>query len=204
MGEDVKQAVITVPAYFNDSQRQATKDAVQIAGLEVLRIINEPTAAAVAYGLDRKNDETILVFDLGGGTFDVSVLEVGDGVIEVKSTNGDTHLGGDDWDERIVHWLFEEFKKEQGIDLSQDRQALQRLREAAEKAKIELSSTPQTEINLPYITADSSGPKHLAMTLSRSKFEQLTADLVERCKQPFTHALKPSIFSRPSASRTEP
>jgi len=190
LGEDVKQAVITVPAYFNDSQRQATKDAGQIAGLEVLRIINEPTAAAVAYGLDKKNDETILVFDLGGGTFDVSVLEVGDGVIEVKSTNGDTHLGGDDWDERIVHWLFEEFKKEQGIDLSQDRQALQRLREAAEKAKIELSSTPQTEINLPYITADSSGPKHLAMTLSRSKFEQLTADLVERCKQPFSSALK--------------
>jgi len=190
LGEDVKQAVITVPAYFNDSQRQATKDAGQIAGLEVLRIINEPTAAAVAYGLDKKNDETILVFDLGGGTFDVSVLEVGDGVIEVKSTNGDTHLGGDDWDERIVHWLFEEFKKEQGIDLSQDRQALQRLRESAEKAKIELSSTPQTEINLPYITADSSGPKHLAMTLSRSKFEQLTADLVERCKQPFTSALK--------------
>lgn len=190
LGEDVKQAVITVPAYFNDSQRQATKDAGQIAGLEVLRIINEPTAAAVAYGLDKKNDETILVFDLGGGTFDVSVLEVGDGVIEVKSTNGDTHLGGDDWDERIVHWLFDEFKKEQGIDLSQDRQALQRLREAAEKAKIELSSTPQTEINLPYITADSSGPKHLAMTLTRSKFEQLTADLVERCKQPFTSALK--------------
>ena len=190
LGEDVKQAVITVPAYFNDSQRQATKDAGQIAGLEVLRIINEPTAAAVAYGLDKKNDETILVFDLGGGTFDVSVLEVGDGVIEVKSTNGDTHLGGDDWDDRIVHWLFEEFKKEQGIDLSQDRQALQRLREAAEKAKIELSSTPQTEINLPYITADSSGPKHLAMTLSRSKFEQLTADLVERCKQPFTSALR--------------
>src|SRR3954452_16128644 len=151
LGEEVKQAVITVPAYFNDSQRQATKDAGQIAGLEVLRIINEPTAAAVAYGLDKKTDETILVFDLGGGTFDVSVLEVGDGVIEVKSTNGDTHLGGDDWDERIVHWLFEEFKKEQGIDLSQDRQALQRLREAAEKAKIELSSTPQTEINLPYI-----------------------------------------------------
>ena len=190
LGEDVKQAVITVPAYFNDSQRQATKDAGQVAGLEVLRIINEPTAAAVAYGLDKKNDETILVFDLGGGTFDVSVLEVGDGVIEVKSTNGDTHLGGDDWDERIVHWLFEEFKKEQGIDLSQDRQALQRLREAAEKAKIELSSTPQTEINLPYITADSSGPKHLAMTLSRARFEQLTADLVERCKQPFANALK--------------
>ncbi|MEX1020950.1 MAG: molecular chaperone DnaK [Litorilinea sp.] len=190
LGEEVKQAVITVPAYFNDSQRQATKDAGQIAGLEVLRIINEPTAAAVAYGLDRKNDETILVFDLGGGTFDVSVLEVGDGVIEVKATNGDTHLGGDDWDERIVHWLFEEFKREQGVDLSQDRQALQRLREAAEKAKIELSSTTSTEINLPFITADSSGPKHLALTLTRSKFEQLTADLAERCKQPFHSALR--------------
>ncbi|GIV76597.1 molecular chaperone DnaK [Litorilinea aerophila] len=190
LGEEVKQAVITVPAYFNDSQRQATKDAGQIAGLEVLRIINEPTAAAIAYGLDKKNDETILVFDLGGGTFDVSVLEVGDGVIEVKATNGDTHLGGDDWDERIVEWLVSEFKKEHGIDLSKDRQALQRLREAAEKAKIELSSTSQTEINLPFITADSSGPKHLAMTLTRSKFEQLTADLVERCKQPFFNALK--------------
>ncbi len=190
LGEEVKQAVITVPAYFNDSQRQATKDAGQIAGLEVLRIINEPTAAAVAYGLDKKTDETILVFDLGGGTFDVSVLEVGDGVIEVKATNGDTHLGGDDWDERIVRWLIDEFKKEQGIDLSQDRQALQRLREAAEKAKIELSSTPQSEINLPFITADSTGPKHLALNLSRSKFEQLTADLVERCKQPFHSALR--------------
>src|SRR5215213_9599863 len=190
LGEEVKQAVITVPAYFNDSQRQATKDAGQIAGLDVLRIINEPTAAAVAYGLDKKNDETILVFDLGGGTFDVSVLEVGDGVIEVKSTNGDTHLGGDDWDERIVHWLFEEFKKEQGIDLSQDRQALQRLREAAEKAKIELSSTPQTEINLPYITADSSGPKHLALKLSRAKFESLVEDLVQRTVDPCRKALK--------------
>ena len=195
LGEEVKQAVITVPAYFNDSQRQATKDAGQIAGLEVLRIINEPTAAAVAYGLDKKTDETILVFDLGGGTFDVSVLEVGDGVIEVKSTNGDTHLGGDDWDERIVHWLTDEFKKEQGIDLSQDRQALQRLREAAEKAKIELSATPQTEINLPFITADSTGPKHMAMTLSRSKFEQLTADLLERCRMPFNNALKDAGIS---------
>ena len=195
LGEDVKQAVITVPAYFNDSQRQATKDAGQIAGLEVLRIINEPTAAAVAYGLDKKTDETILVFDLGGGTFDVSVLEVGDGVIEVKSTNGDTHLGGDDWDERIVKWLVEEFKKEQGIDLSQDRQALQRLREAAEKAKIELSSTTQAEINLPFITADSSGPKHLATNLSRSKFEQLTADLIDRCKKPFHSALKDAGLS---------
>jgi molecular chaperone DnaK len=195
LGEEVKQAVITVPAYFNDSQRQATKDAGQIAGLEVLRIINEPTAAAIAYGLDKKEDETILVFDLGGGTFDVSVLEVGEGVIEVKSTHGDTHLGGDDWDERIVDWMVDEFKKEQGIDLSQDRQALQRLREAAEKAKIELSSTPQTEINLPFITADSSGPKHLQMTLTRSKFEQLTTDLVERCKGPFQAALKDANLS---------
>jgi molecular chaperone DnaK len=195
LGEEVKQAVITVPAYFNDSQRQATKDAGQIAGLEVLRIINEPTAAAVAYGLDKKTDETILVFDLGGGTFDVSVLEVGDGVIEVKSTHGDTHLGGDDWDERIVLWLMDEFKKDQGIDLKQDRQAVQRLREAAEKAKIELSSTPETEINLPFITADSSGPKHLQLTLSRSKFEQLTADLVERCKGPFQSALKDANVS---------
>ncbi len=190
LGEEVKQAVITVPAYFNDSQRQATKDAGQIAGLEVLRIINEPTAAALAYGLDKKKDETILVFDLGGGTFDVSVLEVGDGVIEVKATNGDTLLGGDDWDERIVRWLIDEFKKEQGIDLSTDRQALQRLREAAEKAKIELSTVTQTEINLPFITADSTGPKHLVMTLTRAKFEQLTADLLERCKQPFFNALK--------------
>jgi molecular chaperone DnaK len=195
LGEEVKQAVITVPAYFNDSQRQATKDAGQIAGLDVLRIINEPTAAAVAYGLDKKSDETILVFDLGGGTFDVSVLEVGDGVIEVKSTNGDTLLGGDDWDERIVRWLIDEFKREQGVDLSGDRQALQRLREAAEKAKIELSTVTQTEINLPFITADSSGPKHLVVTLSRSKFEQLTADLLERCKQPFFNALKDANMS---------
>lgn len=195
LGEEVKQAVITVPAYFNDSQRQATKDAGQIAGLDVLRIINEPTAAAVAYGLDKKSDETILVFDLGGGTFDVSVLEVGDGVIEVKSTNGDTLLGGDDWDERIVRWLIDEFKREQGVDLSGDRQALQRLREAAEKAKIELSTVTQTEINLPFITADSSGPKHLVVTLSRSKFEQLTADLLERCKQPFFSALKDANMS---------
>ena len=195
LGKPVKDAVITVPAYFNDSQRQATKDAGQIAGLEVLRIINEPTAAAVAYGLDQKSDETILVFDLGGGTFDVSVLEVGDGVIEVKSTNGDTLLGGDDWDERIVHWLIDEFKKEQGVDLSGDRQALQRLREAAEKAKIELSTVTQTEINLPFITADSTGPKHLVVTLSRSKFEQLTADLLERCKQPFFNALKDAGLS---------
>jgi molecular chaperone DnaK len=195
LGEEVKQAEITVPAYFNYSQRQATKDAGQIAGLDVLRIINEPTAAAVAYGLDKKNDETILVFDLGGGTFDVSVLEVGDGVIEVKSTNGDTLLGGDDWDERIVRWLIDEFKREQGVDLSGDRQAMQRLREAAEKAKIELSTVTQTEINLPFITADSSGPKHLVVSLSRSKFEQLTADLLERCKQPFFNALKDAGIS---------
>ncbi|MEZ4864952.1 MAG: molecular chaperone DnaK [Caldilineaceae bacterium] len=190
LGEDVKQAVITVPAYFNDSQRQATKDAGEIAGLEVLRIVNEPTAAAIAYGMDKQEDQRILVWDLGGGTFDVSVLDVGEGVVEVQSTNGDTHLGGDDWDERIVQWLVDEFKKQQGITLSEDRQALQRLREAAEKAKVELSSTPQTEINLPFITADASGPKHLTMTLTRSKFEQLTEDLVERCRAPFENALK--------------
>ncbi len=190
LGEPVTQAVITVPAYFNDSQRQATKDAGQIAGLEVKRIINEPTAAALAYGLDKNIDETILVFDLGGGTFDVSILEVGEGLIEVKSTNGDTHLGGDDWDERIVRWLLSEFKKQQGIDLSQDRQAMQRLREAAEKAKIELSTMMETEVNLPYITADASGPKHLQMRLTRATFEQITRDLVERCRLPFEQALK--------------
>ncbi len=190
LGERVSQAVITVPAYFNDSQRQATKDAGKIAGLEVLRIINEPTAAALAYGLDKKENETILVFDLGGGTFDVSILEVGGGVIEVKATNGDTHLGGDDWDERIVNWIADEFKKEQGIDLRQDRQALQRLRETAEKAKIELSSVMETEVNLPYITADASGPKHLQMKLTRAKFEQLTEDLVARLREPFNAALK--------------
>ncbi len=189
LGEPVTKAVITVPAYFNDSQRQATKDAGKIAGLEVLRIINEPTAAALAYGLDKKENETILVFDLGGGTFDVSVLEVGGGVIEVKATNGDTHLGGDDWDQRVVNWAADEFKRQEGIDLRQDRQALQRLREASEKAKIELSSLMETEINLPYITADASGPKHLQLKLSRSKFEQLTEDLVERCRTPFNAAL---------------
>ena len=194
LGEPVTQSVITVPAYFNDSQRQATKDAGKIAGLEVLRIINEPTAAALAYGMDKKSDETILVFDLGGGTFDVSVLEVGDGVIEVKSTAGDTHLGGDDWDERIVKWMISEFKKDQGIDLSNDRQALQRLRESAEKAKIELSSMKETEINLPYITADSSGPKHLQFKLTRSKFEQITEDLVQRCRSPFEQALRDASF----------
>ncbi len=190
LGQPVTQAVITVPAYFNDSQRQATKDAGKIAGLEVLRIINEPTASALAYGLDKKKNETILVFDLGGGTFDVSILEVGEGVIEVKATNGDTHLGGDDWDQRIVNWAADEFKREQGIDLRNDRQALQRLREAAEKAKIELSSVMETEINLPYITADATGPKHLQLKLSRSKFEQMTEDLLERCRKPFEAALK--------------
>ena len=190
LGEPVTKAVITVPAYFNDSQRQATKDAGKIAGLEVLRIINEPTAAALAYGLDQKKNETILVFDLGGGTFDVSILDVGEGVIEVRATNGDTHLGGDDWDERIVNWVADEFKKESGIDLRQDRQALQRLREAAEKAKIELSSVMETEINLPYVTADSSGPKHLQIKLSRAKFEQLSEDLVGRLRGPFTAALR--------------
>ena len=190
LGEAVTQAVITVPAYFNDSQRQATKDAGKIAGLEVLRIINEPTASALAYGLDKKKNETILVFDLGGGTFDVSVLEVGEGVIEVKSTHGDTHLGGDDWDQRIVNWAADEFKKDQGIDLRNDRQALQRLREAAEKAKIELSTVMETEINLPYVTADASGPKHLQLKLSRSRFEQMTEDLLQRCRTPFESALK--------------
>jgi len=192
LGEPVTQAVITVPAYFNDSQRQATKDAGKIAGLDVLRIINEPTAAALAYGLDKKKDETILVFDLGGGTFDVSVLEVGDGVIEVKSTNGDTHLGGDDYDQKVVNWLIDEFRKDQGIDLGKDRQALQRLKEAAEKAKVELSSMSETEVNLPFITADASGPKHLQIRMSRAKFEQLTSDLTERLRGPFMQALKDS------------
>ncbi|HEX6303841.1 MAG TPA: molecular chaperone DnaK [Anaerolineales bacterium] len=195
MGEQVNKAVITVPAYFNDSQRQATKDAGKIAGLEVLRIINEPTAAALAYGLDKKENETILVFDLGGGTFDVSILDVGEGVIEVRSTHGDTHLGGDDWDERIVNYVAEEFQKDFGIDLRKDRQALQRLREAAEKAKIELSSVIETEINLPYVTADASGPKHLQIKLTRSKFEQLTEDLVERLRGPFNAALKDAGMS---------
>ena len=190
LGEPVTQAVITVPAYFNDSQRQATKDAGQIAGLEVLRIINEPTAAALAYGLDKKRDETILVFDLGGGTFDVSILEVGDGVVEVKSTSGDTHLGGDDWDAAIMEWVIGEFKKEQGVDLRGDRQALQRIREAAEKAKIELSSVVETEINLPYITADQNGPRHLVMKLTRAKFEQMSEALVKRVRGPVEQALK--------------
>ncbi|GIV21027.1 MAG: chaperone protein DnaK [Armatimonadota bacterium] len=189
LGEKVEAAVITVPAYFNDAQRTATKNAGEIAGLKVLRIINEPTAAALAYGLDKKSNETILVFDLGGGTFDVSILEVGDGVFEVKATSGDTHLGGDDFDMRIVNWAADEFKKETGIDLRKDPQALQRLREAAEKAKIELSSMVETEINLPFITADAEGPKHLLYKLTRAKFEELTADLVERLKGPFYQAL---------------
>lgn len=195
LGEPVNQAVITVPAYFNDSQRQATKDAGKIAGLEVLRIINEPTAAALAYGLDKKENETILVFDLGGGTFDVSILEVGDGVIEVKATNGDTHLGGDDWDQAIVNYIADEYKKENGIDLRTDRQALQRLREAAEKAKIELSSVMETEINLPYITADANGPRHLQMKLTRARLEQLTEHLVQRLRGPFEAALKDAGLS---------
>jgi molecular chaperone DnaK len=190
LGEPVTQAVITVPAYFNDSQRQATKDAGKIAGLEVLRIINEPTASALAYGLDKKKDETILVFDLGGGTFDVSVLEVGEGVVEVKATNGDTHLGGDDWDDVLAEHIASEFKREQGIDLHNDRQALQRLKEAAEKAKIELSTMMETEVNLPFVTADASGPKHLQMKLTRAKLEQLSAQLVQRCRVPFEAALR--------------
>ena len=190
LGEKITDAVITVPAYFNDSQRQATKNAGQIAGLNVLRIINEPTAASLAYGLEKKENETILVFDLGGGTFDVSVLDVGDGVFEVKATNGDTHLGGDDYDRRIVDWLAEEFKKTNGIDLKSDRQALQRLTEAAERAKIELSSRLETTINLPFITADQTGPKHLEVSLTRARFESLTADLTARLKGPFMAALK--------------
>jgi molecular chaperone DnaK len=195
IGEKVTEAVITVPAYFNDAQRQATKDAGQIAGLKVLRIINEPTAAALAYGLDKKKNETIMVFDLGGGTFDVSILEVGDGVFEVKSTSGDTHLGGDDFDKRIVDWLAEEFQKTNGIDLRRDRQSFQRLTEAAEKAKIELSSILETTISLPFITADASGPKHLEVKLTRSKFEQLTADLVNRCINPVKQALNDAKLS---------
>jgi molecular chaperone DnaK len=190
LGQPVTQAVITVPAYFNDAQRQATKDAGKIAGLEVLRIINEPTAAALAYGLDKKKSGTIAVYDLGGGTFDVSILEIGDGVFEVKSTNGDTFLGGEDFDNRVVEYLTSEFKKEQGIDLTKDKLALQRLKEAAEKAKIELSSATQTEINLPYITADQTGPKHLALKLSRAKFESLVDDLVQRTIEPCRKALK--------------
>lgn len=190
LGEKITQAVITVPAYFNDTQRQATKDAGKIAGLEVLRIINEPTAASLAYGLDKKKDETIAVYDLGGGTFDISILQLGEGVFEVKATNGDTHLGGDDFDQRIIDWLADEFRKEQGIDLRNDRMALQRLKEAAERAKIELSSSMQSEINLPFITADASGPKHLVITLTRAKLDQLVADLIERTRGPVMKAIE--------------
>ena len=190
LGETISQAVLTVPAYFNDSQRNATKDAGRIAGLEVLRIINEPTAASLAYGLDKSTEETIAVFDLGGGTFDITILQLGEGVFEVKATNGDTHLGGDDFDQRVVDWITEEFKRDQGIDLKQDRMALQRLREAAERAKIELSSLTQAEINLPFITADASGPKHLVMTLTRATLEQLVSDLVQRAVGPCRQALE--------------
>jgi molecular chaperone DnaK len=189
LGQKVTEAVITVPAYFNDSQRQATKDAGRIAGLDVKRIVNEPTAAALAYGLDKKKDETIAVFDFGGGTFDISILEVGEGVVEVKSTNGDTHLGGDNIDQRLIDWIIDEFRKDQGIDLSKDKMALQRLKEAAEKAKIELSSTMESEINLPFITADQSGPKHLVMKLTRAKFEQLVEDILQRTIEPCRAAM---------------
>ncbi|MFN2412456.1 MAG: molecular chaperone DnaK, partial [Pyrinomonadaceae bacterium] len=195
LGSKVDKAVITVPAYFNDAQRQATKDAGKIAGLEVLRIVNEPTAAALAYGLDKKKDETIAVFDFGGGTFDISILEVGEGVVEVKSTNGDTHLGGDDVDEVLVGWIIDEFKKDQGIDLHNDKMALQRLKEAAEKAKVELSSAMETEINLPFVTADASGPKHLVMKLTRSKFEQLTEPILKRLMPPVEQAIKDAGIS---------
>ena len=191
LGEKVTRAVITVPAYFNDAQRQATKDAGKIAGLEVERIVNEPTAAALAYGLDKKADETIAVFDFGGGTFDVSILEVGEGVVEVKATNGDTHLGGDNIDQKLINWITDEFKKDQGIDLSQDKMALQRLKEAAEKAKCELSSVTETEINLPFITADASGPKHLQLKINRAKFEQLVEDLLAKTLEPCRSA--PSV-----------
>ncbi|MGW7288123.1 molecular chaperone DnaK [Streptomyces sp. NPDC054847] len=195
LGEDVTDAVITVPAYFNDSQRTATKEAGEIAGLKVLRIINEPTAAALAYGLDKENDQTVLVFDLGGGTFDVSLLDIGEGLVEVKATNGDTHLGGDDWDQRVVDHLVKQFKNGYGIDLSKDKMALQRLREAAERAKVELSSATETTINLPYITASAEGPLHLDEKLTRAQFQQLTADLLERCKAPFHNAIKDAGIS---------
>ncbi|HEX5164894.1 MAG TPA: molecular chaperone DnaK, partial [Thermomicrobiales bacterium] len=195
LGEKVNEVVVTVPAYFNDSQRQATKDAGKIAGLEVLRIINEPTAAALAYGLDKKGDEEIAVYDLGGGTFDISILELGEGTFQVKSTNGDTLLGGDDFDQRVIEWILDEFKKNEGVDLRADRAAMQRLKEAAERAKIELSSVQQTEINLPYVTADASGPKHLLLTLTRSKLEQLVMDLVEKTMGPCRQALQDAGIS---------
>ncbi len=196
LGEKVTSAVITVPAYFNDAQRQATKDAGKIAGLDVLRIVNEPTAAALAYGLEKDKSEKVLVFDLGGGTFDVSILEIGDGVHEVLSTSGDTHLGGDDFDKKIIDWICEEFKKQEGMDLTNDKQAMQRIKEAAEKAKCELSSVVETTINLPYITADANGPKHLELTLTRAKFEDLSHDLLERCKKPVEQALKDAGLSK--------
>ncbi|HLE81681.1 MAG TPA: molecular chaperone DnaK, partial [Dehalococcoidia bacterium] len=197
LGEPVNEAVITVPAYFNDSQRQATKDAGKVAGLEVLRIINEPTAAALAYGLEKKKEETIAVYDLGGGTFDISILELGEGTFHVKSTNGDTHLGGDDFDQQVMDWLCDEFKRDQGIDLRQDKMALQRLKEAAEKAKCELSTTLSTDINLPFITADASGPKHLNITLTRAKLEQLVGDLVEKTLGPCRQALEDASLTPP-------
>ena len=204
LGEKVTEAVITVPAYFNDAQRQATRDAGRIAGLEVLRIINEPTAAALAYGLDKKRNETVLVFDLGGGTFDVSILDIGEGVVEVRATAGDTHLGGDDFDRRIVDYLADDFQRENGIDLRKDPQALQRLFEAAEKAKVELSSVTQTTISLPFITADASGPKHLNTTLMRSTFDQITADLVERTRQPVQQALADAKLTAQRHRRGDP
>src|SRR5918911_665596 len=197
LGDTVTQAVITVPAYFDDAQRQATKEAGQIAGLEVLRIINEPTAAALAYGLDKEGaEQTILVFDLGGGTFDVSILEIGEGVFEVKSTSGNTHLGGDDWDQRVIDWLVQQFKNEHGVDLSADKMALQRLKEAAEKAKIELSSLQETTINLPFITATNEGPLHLEQSLTRAKFQELTADLLKGCRGPFEQAIRDANVSK--------
>jgi molecular chaperone DnaK len=201
LGDSVTQAVVTVPAYFGDAERQATKEAGEIAGLEVLRIINEPTAAALAYGLDKENDQTILVFDLGGGTFDVSVLDLGEGVFEVKSTAGNTHLGGDDWDQRVIDWLVSEFKNAHGVDLSADKMAVQRLKEAAEKAKIELSSLQETTINLPFITATSDGPLHLDLTLSRAKFQELTADLLESCRGPFEQAIRDAGLSKDDIDR---
>src|SRR4051794_38496893 len=200
LGYTVQNSVVTVPAYFNDSQRQATKDAGTIAGLEVLRIINEPTAASLAYGLDKKRDQMIAVYDLGGGTFDISILQLGEGIFEVKATNGDTHLGGDDFDQRIVDWLADEFRKDQGIDLRKDRTALQRLKEAAEKAKIELSSTTQTEINLPFITADASGPNHVVMTLTRAKVAQLVGDVSERTRGPVMKALEDAGVKAPDVN----
>src|SRR5512136_1572246 len=196
LGEKVEKAVITVPAYFNDSQRQATKDAGKIAGMEVVRIVNEPTAAALAYGLDKKKDETIAVYDFGGGTFDISILEVGEGVVEVKSTNGDTHLGGDNLDQRVIDWIISEFKKSEGIDLGKDRMALQRLKEAAEKAKMELSTVMETDINLPFISADQTGPKHLSLKLTRAKFEQLVEDLLQRTVGPVRQALSDAGIDR--------